>query len=54
MKNIFARPLFFTLSILFLSFIAYSPAEGRAPREVNCDEGETIQDPPHPPSASEG
>lgn len=44
MKNILARPLFFTSSILFSSFIAFSPAEGRSPREVNCDEGETIQE----------
>jgi parallel beta-helix repeat protein len=44
MKNIFARPAFITLSILFLSLTTLSPAEARAPREVNCDEGETIQE----------
>lgn len=43
MKTISEKIGLTALSGLFLFFIASSPAEGRAPRKVNCDNGETIQ-----------
>lgn len=43
MKTIFVKLSFISLSLLFLFFLVSSQAEGRAPRVVNCDEGETVQ-----------
>ena len=43
MKNMFMKVGLLALSILFTFFVIPLEVQSRAPREVNCNEGETIQ-----------